>query len=64
MSTPEESFSSKKPDVAHFRIFSSSVYCHVTEYARKKIELTTELGIFMGYTDTPNNYWVYLPFHR
>jgi len=33
----------------------------VTKDSRKKIELTTELGIFMGYTDTPHNYRVYLP---
>ena len=29
--------------------------------ARKKLELTTEVGIFVGYTDTPQNYRVYLP---
>ena len=47
----------------HFRIFGSSVYCHVTKDARKKLETITELGIFLGYTDTPHNYWVYLPSH-
>jgi len=25
---------------------------------------TTGLGIFLGYTDTPHNYRVYLPSHR
>jgi len=34
MKTPEEVFSSKRPDVGHFRIFGSSVYCHVTNDAR------------------------------
>jgi len=34
MKTPEEVFSSKRPDVGHFRIFGSSVYCHVTKDAR------------------------------
>ena len=61
MSTPEEAFSAKKPYVAHFRIFDSSAYYHVTKDARKKLETTTELGIFVGYTDTPHNYRVYLP---
>ena len=61
MKTPEEAFSGKRPDVGHFRIFGSSVYFHVTKDERKKLEPTTELGIFMGYTDTPHNYQVYLP---
>ena len=42
-------------------IFGSLVYCHVTKDARKKIELTVELVIFEGYTDTPHNYRVYFP---
>jgi hypothetical protein len=29
MSTPEEAFTGKKPDVSHFKIFGSSVYVHV-----------------------------------
>ena len=41
MSTPEEAFSCKKPDVSYFKIFGSSVYCHVTKYSRKKLEATT-----------------------
>eukprot|EP00253_Pinus_taeda_P002865 PITA_02865 len=57
---PEEAYSSKRPDVGHCRIFGSSVYCHVTKDARKKLELTLELGIFVGYTDTPHNYQVYM----
>ena len=61
MKTPEEAFSGKRPGVSHFMIFGSSVYCHVTKDARKKLQLTTELGILVGYTDTPHNYWVYLP---
>ena len=62
MSTPEESFIGKKPDVSHFNIFGSSVYVHVTKNAKKKLEPTTEVGIFVGYTETPHNYCVY--FHN
>ena len=61
MKTLEESFSGKRPDVGHFRIFGSSVYFHVTKDAWKKLEPTTELGILLGYIDTPHNYRVYLP---
>ena len=55
MSTPEEAFIGKKPDVSHFKIFSSYVYVHVTKDARKKLEPTAEVGIFFGYIETPHN---------
>ena len=61
MSTPEEAFTGKKPDVSHFKIFGSSVYVHVTKDTRKKLEPTAEVGIFVGYTKTPHNYRVYFP---
>ena len=61
MKTPMEAYSRKQPDVSHFWIFRSSVYYHVTKDAKEKLDPTTELGILMGYTDTPHNYWVYLP---
>jgi hypothetical protein len=60
MSTPEEAFTGKKPDVSHFKIFGSSVYVHVNKDARKKLEPTAEVGIFVGYKETPHNYHVYL----
>ena len=64
MSTPEEAILGKKPDVAHFRIFGSLVYCHVTKDAQKNLEPIVEFDIFVGYTDAPHNYWVYLPSNR
>ena len=64
MKTPEEAFSGKRPDVGHFRIFGSSMYFHVTKDAWKNLDLTTELGIFVGYTNTPHNYQVYFPTSR
>ena len=39
----------------------SSVYFHVTKDAWKKLDPTAELGILVGYTDTPHNYQVFLP---
>ena len=56
MSTPEEDFSGKKPDVSYFKIFGSSVYFHVTKDSRKNLEPTTEIGIFVWYNNTPYNY--------
>ena len=64
MKTPEEAFSGTRLNVGHFKIFGSSVYFHVTKDAWKNLELTTELGILAGYTDTPHNYQVYLPTSR
>ena len=64
MKTLEEAYSGKRLDVGHFRNFGSSVYCHVTKDARKKVELTSELGIFVGYSDTPHNYQVCLLTNR
>ena len=56
-----KAFFEKRPDVSHFRIFGSSVYCHVTKDAWKKLDPTVELGILVRYTDTPHNYRVFLP---
>ena len=64
MSTPKEAFTGKKQDVSHFKIFGSSVYVHVTKDAKKKLESTTKVGIFVGYTKTPHNYRVYFPNSR
>ena len=57
MSTPEEAFSGKRPDISHLRIFGSPVYIYVMKDARKKLE--PKVGIFVGYTDTPHNYHMY-----
>jgi len=48
MKTLEEAYSRKRLDIGHFRIVGSSIYFHVTKYAWKKLELTMELGIFVG----------------
>lgn len=64
MSTLEKAFSGQKRDVAHFKIFGSLVYCHVTKDARKNLEPIAELGIFVGYIDKTHNYLVYLPSNK
>ena len=62
MSTPEEDFTGKKLDISHLKIFGSPVYVHTTKDARKNLEATAEVGIFLGYTETPHNYRVtYFP---
>ncbi len=60
MITPN-AFYGRKPIVSHFRVFRGIVYFHVSKDRKKKLEPTTELGVFVGYTETTNNYYVYLP---
>ena len=55
MKTPEEAYSGKSSVVGHFKIFGSLVYFHVNKDERKKLELTLELGIFVGYTEIAHN---------
>ena len=45
------------------KFFGSYIYFHVTKDARKKLEPTIEVGIFVGCTDTPHNYRVYFLAH-
>jgi hypothetical protein len=61
MSTPEEAFTGKKPDVSHLNFFGSFIFVHVNKDARKKLEPNVEVGIFVGYTKTHHNYHVYFP---
>lgn len=61
MITLKEAFLRRKLDVSHFRIFGASICCHVFRDFRKKFKLAAELGVFLGYKETPNNYHVYLP---
>ena len=48
MSTHEEAFTGKKPNVSHFKNFGSSVYVQVTKDAKKKLEQTIEVALFWG----------------
>ena len=61
MTTPEEAFSGRKSDVSHLRIFGAYVYCHASKESRKNIEPTIEVGVLMGYIETPHKYHVYFP---
>ena len=62
--TLEESFTGKKPEVSHFRIFGCLTYSHVPSEKRTKFEPTTERGIFVGYDETSNAFRIYLSSKR
>ena len=61
MITLEEYFAGRNLYVSHLKKIGALVYCHVSKDLRKKLEPIVELGVFLGYTETPHNYWVYLP---
>ena len=46
--------------MSHFIIFGASFYYHVSKNLRKKLEPTIELGVFVGYIETPHDFEVYL----
>jgi hypothetical protein len=48
--TPEEKFTSKKPDVSHFRVFGCITYVHVPNEKRSKLDPKVEKCIFIGYS--------------
>jgi hypothetical protein len=48
--TPKEKFTSKKPDVSHFRVFGCIAYVHVPDEKRLKLNPKAEKCIFIGYS--------------
>jgi len=48
--TPEEKFTSKKPNVSHLRVFGYIAYVHVPDEKRSKLDPKAEKCIFIGYS--------------
>jgi hypothetical protein len=48
--TPEEKFTSKKPDVSHLKVFGCITYVHVPDEKRLKLDPKVEKCIFIGYS--------------
>jgi hypothetical protein len=47
--TPWEKFFGEKPDVSHMRVFGARAYMHIPKENRKKMQLVSDRGVFMGY---------------
>ena len=62
--TPEESFTGKKPEVSHFRIFGCLAYSHVPFEKRTKLDPIAKKCIFVGYDETLNDFHIYIPTQR
>jgi hypothetical protein len=58
--TPEEAFTSEKPQVAHLCVFDCPIYIHIPNEKRTKLEPSSLKGIFVGYSETSKAYRVYI----
>ena len=54
--TPEEAWSSIKPDVSHFRVFGSEAWAHILDEKHKALEPKSEKCIFVGYSEDVKGY--------
>jgi len=62
--TPKKAFTSKKPNVSHFRIFGCLVYFHESKNKRNKLDACGKKGTFVGYNETSKAYRIYVPSQR
>ena len=54
--TPEEAWSSIKPNVSHFRVFGSEAWTHILDEKHKALEPKSEKCIFVGYSEDVKGY--------
>ena len=59
--TPEEACTGVRPDIGHFKMFACLTFSHVPFEKSTKLELMTEKGIFVGYSETSKAYRIYIP---
>ena len=59
--TPDEVFSSKKPEFSHLRILCFPVYIHIPKEKRTKLYASRKKGIFVGYSESSKAYRIYFP---
>ena len=59
--TPYERWFGEKPDVDHLRIFGCSVYVHVPDEKRQKLDPKAFKGVFVGYPSGTKGYKIFEP---
>ena len=62
--TPEEAWSSIKPDVSHFRVFGSEAWAHIPDEKHKALEPKSEKCIFVGYFEDVKGYRLLQPNYK
>lgn len=56
--TSYETYFGRKPNLSHLRTFGCKIIIYVPKESRSKFEPTGTIGVFLGYTRTPRNFWV------
>ena len=59
--TPQEAWTSRKPNVSHLRVFGSIAYAHVPDEKRSKLDEKSEKYVFIGYDLRSKGYKLYSP---
>ncbi|MCO5578521.1 hypothetical protein L7F22_032364 [Adiantum nelumboides] len=59
--TLEETFTGKKPNVSHFKVFGCIAYMHVPDELRTKLDPKAEKCVFIGYSVEHKGYKCYNP---
>ena len=62
--TPEEKFTSKKPDLSHLKVFGCLAYVHIQDEMRSKLDPKVEKCVFIGYSLEQKGYCCYNPLMR
>ena len=61
---PQEIYSSKIPNISHFRIFGSLAFVHVPKEGRKKLHSKTQSCLFLGYDEESKTFRLFDPEKR
>ena len=59
--TPYEAWHGRKPSLKHLRVFGCLAFVHVPKEKRKKLDYRATPGIFVGYSISTKQYFVYDP---
>ncbi|KAI5348232.1 hypothetical protein L3X38_001119 [Prunus dulcis] len=62
--TPFEAYSTRKPGVAHLKVFGSVCFVHKPEESRQKVDAKSTRGVFVGYATCEKVYRVFDPVPR
>jgi hypothetical protein len=54
--TPQETWSGRKPDVSHLRVFGCKTFAHVPDEKKIKLESKSMLCVFLGYYESTKAY--------
>ncbi|CAL8989009.1 unnamed protein product, partial [Prunus brigantina] len=62
--TPFEAYSTRKPGVAHLKVFGSVCFVHKPAEGRQKLDVKSTKGVFVGYATCEKGYRVFDPITR